>query len=194
MSDRQPDDAGPSEPPTGPERGLDVRRTSRELPILLLLALVAALLIRAFVFQIFSIPSVSMRPTLERGDRVLVCEICGLVDDVDRGDVIVFEGPDDQDYIKRVAGLPGDRVELHQGTLFVNGVAVDEPYLAPNEDLDPYGPTLVPDGMLFVLGDNRARSGDSRFDPPAGVGLVPVDLVVGEALAIVWPPSRIGGV
>jgi signal peptidase I len=192
VPDRRIDEADPTEPPT-PDHTSPARRAARELPILLLIALLAALLIRAFLFQVFSIPSVSMRPTLERGDRVLVCEICGVVDDLDRGDVIVFEGPDGQDYIKRVAGLPGDVVELHEGTLFVNGEAIDEPYLAAIEDATPYGPTRVPDGMLFVLGDNRARSGDSRYDPPAGVGLVPVDRVVGEALVVVWPPGRIGG-
>jgi signal peptidase I len=192
VADPQPS-AGSLEPNPDEPRSFDVRRAARELPVILLLALVAAFLIRAFLFQIFSIPSVSMRPTLEIGDRVLVCEICGVFDDFDRGDVVVFHGPGDEDYIKRIAGLPGDVVELHSGTLYVNGAAVDEPYLSPVIDTEPYGPTRVPDGMLFVLGDNRTRSGDSRFPPPQGVGLVPIDEVVGEAQAVIWPPARIGG-
>lgn len=194
MSDRHRDEA--ESPESLPERdapAFDLPRAARELPVLLLLALLAAFLIRAFVIQIFTIPSTSMRPTLERGDRVLVCEICGLFDDVDRDDVIVFEDAGGEDFIKRVVGLPGDVVELHEGELFVNGEVIEEPYLSSVIDVSPYGPVRVPDGMLFVLGDNRTRSGDSRFEPPQGVGLVPMDRVVGEAVARVWPPDRIGG-
>lgn len=194
MGEQPTDDAGPH--PTTTDDGDPVvgRRFARELPILILVALVAALAIRAFFFQVFSIPSVSMRPTLEPGDRVLVCEVCSLVDDLDHGDVVVFAGPGDRDYIKRIVGLPGDVVELHGGGVFVNGIQLDEPYLSPKLDPSGYGPTRVPDGMLFVLGDNRTRSGDSRFPPPRGVGLVPIDHVQGEALAVIWPPARIGAV
>jgi signal peptidase I len=93
-----------------------------------------------------------------------------------------------------VIGLPGDVVELRDGTLLVNGEAVEEPYLDPDVDTRPYGPVTVPDGMLFVLGDNRLRSGDSRLTPEqGGVGLVPEDRVIGEAFVIVWPPGRWGG-
>jgi signal peptidase I len=91
-----------------------------------------------------------------------------------------------------VIGLPGDVVELHDGKLFVNGEQVTEPYLNAEDDTSPYGPITVPDGMLFVLGDNRAHSGDSRFEPPVGVGLVPQDKVIGKAFVIVFPPSRWG--
>jgi len=191
----------------------------RELPVLIVVALLIAILIKTFLVQAFYIPSASMEPTLVPGDRVLVCRICTHLTDVHRGDVIVFsdphpapdggrgviggflhwlgegigvEQPENPDYIKRVIGLPGDTVELHDGHLFVNGTRIDEPYLDPQIDRRPYGPTTVPDGMLFVLGDNRAHSGDSRFPPPEGVGLVPIDKVIGKAFVIVWPPSRWG--
>jgi signal peptidase I len=209
------------ETPASPERGLDPgtedRGLWRELPVLVVVALVIAILIKTFLIQAFFIPSGSMEPTLLPGDRVLVCRICMHLTDVDRGDVIVFadphpppdggrgliggllhwlgEGigvaqPENPDYIKRVIGLPGDRVELNQGRVFVNGERVAESYLAAQADTRPYGPVTVPDGMLFVLGDNRAHSGDSRFPPPEGVGFVPIDRVIGKAFVTVWPPGR----
>ena len=154
-----------------------------------------------------------------RGDRVLVCRICYRIGDIHHGDVIVFsdprpspgqdrgpiggflhwlgEGlgvaqPQNEDFIKRVIGLPGDVIELRGGQLYRNGQAIPEPYLDPHRDTRSYGPVTVPDGMLFVLGDNRLVSGDSRFPPPTGVGLVPEDKVIGKAFVIVWPPGRWG--
>jgi signal peptidase I len=91
-----------------------------------------------------------------------------------------------------VIGLPGDTVEITNGVVFVNGAPLDEPYKNGEPDTRPFGPVTVPPGMLFVLGDNRAHSGDSRFEPPNGVGEVPVDDVVGKAFLVVWPPSRTG--
>ena len=217
MADRPADDADPSlaEHPADEH----APRFWRELPILLILALAIAILLKTFLVQAFYIPSISMSPTLEKGDRILVCRICVRVGGIDRGDVIVFsdphpdpgvdrgpigaalhwlgEGigvaqPENEDFIKRVVGLPGDVVELHDGELFVNGEQVQEPYLNPEIDTSPYPPTTVPDGMLFVLGDNRAHSGDSRFEPPVGVGFVPEGAVIGKAFVIVFPPSRWG--
>jgi signal peptidase I len=192
----------------------------RELPVLIVIALVIAVLIKTFLVQAFYIPSESMEQTLLPGDRVLVCRICLHLSDIHRGDVIVFsdpspapgggrgivggfahwlaEGigvaqPENPDYIKRVIGLPGDVVEIKEGGIvFVNGAALEEPYLDPEHDDRSFGPETVPDGKLFVLGDNRAHSGDSRFQPPEGVGYVPIDKVIGKAFVIVWPPSRWG--
>jgi signal peptidase I len=196
-------------------------RRRRELPILVGIAIVVAIAIKLFVVQAFSIPSASMVPTLLEGDRILVCRICLRVDDVDRGEVIVFEGPDGaapergvvggalhwlgetlgvaspphDDFVKRVAGLPGDTIEIDRdGVLYVNGAAVAEPYLNRPVPRQDFPPTTVPDGMLFVLGDNRGDSGDSRCDPPDCTGLVPVDRVIGVAFLRMWPPSRIGSV
>ncbi|MET0802165.1 MAG: signal peptidase I [Actinomycetota bacterium] len=196
-----------------------MRRRWHEVPVLIGVALALAIVIKLFFVQAFSIPSTSMVPTLDEGDRILVCRICVRLDDVDRGDVIVFEGPDivapdrgilagvthwlgealgvadapHEDFVKRVAGLPGDTIEIDRtGQLFVNGSMVDEPYLNQPVPADEFPPTSVPDGMLFVLGDNRGNSGDSRCDPPNCTGLVPKDRVIGVTFARVWPPSRIG--
>jgi signal peptidase I len=187
--------------------------------VLVGIAIVAAIGLKLFVVQAFSIPSASMVPTLLEGDRILVCRVCIRIDGVDRGDVIVFEGPDGEapdrgvvggalhwlgetlgvaeppheDFVKRVAGLPGDTIEIdRRGTLFVNGRPVDEPYLRQPVPRRDFPPTTVPDGMLFVLGDNRGNSGDSRCDPPDCTGLVPIDNVIGVAFLRVWPPPRIG--
>lgn len=198
------------------------RRFWSEFPVLVVLALALAIVIKSFLVQAFFIPSSSMEPGLLVGDRILVCRICLAFSDPSPGDVIVFtdpvrgnepdrglvggvvhwlgEGigvaqPDDADFIKRVAGLPGDVLELdRRGQLLRNGERVLEPYLAPPRDRRTFGPVTVPDGMLFVLGDNRLVSGDSRFEPPNGVGLVPLDRVIGRAFVVVWPVSRWGGI
>jgi signal peptidase I len=217
------DEVVPADPPGAAEANApsaDVpHRSWREIPILLIVALAIAVIIKTFLVQAFSIPSISMAPTLERGDRILVCRICTRIGDVQRGEIIVFSNPhpgpgtdrgviggllhwlgegigvaqpENKDYVKRVIGLPGDVVELHDGTLYINGVAMQEPYLNPEVDTSPYPPHTVPDGMLFVLGDNRAHSGDSRFPPPNGLGFVPLDTVIGKAFVIVYPLSRWG--
>jgi signal peptidase I len=175
----------------------------RELPVLFIVALAVAIVLKTLVVQAFFIPSSSMEPTLEPGDRVLVQKV---VYGPGRGDVIVFSDPQGRPGvdrgivggfvhwlsstlgIKRVIGLPGETVELREGRLYVDGVRIHEPYLEGAVDTRDYGPVRVPEGALFVLGDNRLNSNDSRF----GLGFVPVDRVVGRAFAIVWPPSRVG--
>jgi signal peptidase I len=187
--------------------------------VLIGIALLIAVVIKLFLVQAFSIPSASMVPTLIKGDRILVCRICLRFDDVDRGDVVVFEGPDGStpdrgvvagalhwlgetlgvatpphdDFVKRVAGLPGDVLEIDRtGMLSVNGEPVEEPYLNQPVPQILFPKTTVPDGMLFVLGDNRGNSGDSRCDPPRCTGLVPVDKLIGVTFLRMWPVSRIG--
>jgi signal peptidase I len=214
-SESPPTESRPTEPQPAEQR----RRSWLEIPILLVVALAIAILIKTFLVQAFYIPSISMSPTLERGDRILVCRICVHVRDVARGEIVVFSNPhpgpgtdrgvvgaavhwlaegigvaqpENKDYVKRVIGLPGDVVELHDGVLYLNGTAMDEPYLNPETDTSSYGPATVPDGMLFVLGDNRLHSGDSRFPPPTGLGFVGEDKLIGKAFVIVYPPSRWG--
>lgn len=184
-----------------------------EIPGLVLMAFVLALIIRTFLFQAFFIPSPSMEPTLIQGDRVLVNKVPYYFHDPRRGDIIVFSNPnpeatpdrgfvggffhwlfqglgfqqpENEDFIKRVVGLPGDVVEGMHGSVYVNGAKLIEPYLT--QHTQPFPATTVPAGKLFVMGDNRGNSLDSRF----GLGFVPIDNVIGKAFVKIWPPSRAG--
>lgn len=191
----------------------------RELPVLILIAFGAALLIKTFILQAFFIPSASMMPTLREGDRVLVEKVSYLFGEPGRGDVVVFErdlpgltGSDaedegvltdirnafrelfgfptgtSEDYIKRVIGVEGDTVTGRDGDVYVNGERLDEPYLVDKVRTFPFEPFEVPDGMLFVMGDNREASDDSR-----NFGPIPADTVVGRAFVVLWPPSDFSG-
>jgi signal peptidase I len=177
------------------------RRLSKKgggfLELLIVLIIAVALVfgfVRPFVVQSFWIPSESMVPTLEVGDRVFVNKFVYRFSEPERGDIVVFrstEGGDD-DLIKRVIGLPGDHVALYDGDVYVNFKRLEEPYIkephagveSPNGSLDA---ATVPEGKVIVMGDNRANSRDSRF-----FGAVPLDSIEGEAFAIFWPPSHIG--
>ena len=191
----------------------------KEFGFLTLAALLIAILIKTFLIQAFFIPSGSMEPTLMPNDRILVNRLAYRFGDIERGDIIVFadptpseqhrglvgsfihwlgEGigvarPADDDFIKRVIALPGETWEMRDGVTYVDGCKLDEPYVN-QADLDTrsFGPETVPDGMLFVMGDNRNHSGDSRFPPPGGLGYIPIDRVIGQAFVIIWPPSRAG--
>ena len=150
-------------------------------------------LIKPFVVEAFRVPTESMVPTLQVGDRFLANKFVYHFTDPERGDIVVFDSVDedvDEALVKRVVGLPGDVVRVEGGTLFVNGEPQDEPYLNTDVVPDltpPYGPTTVPEGKVFVLGDNRGNSGDSRF-----FGFVPTETVKGEAFLRFWPLTRAG--
>ena len=114
---------------------------------------------------------------------------------------IGVEQSDNPDYIKRVIGLPGDKIKVKDGLVYVNGDQLDEPYLDQETEWPAgLGTVTVPEGSLFVMGDNRGNSLDSRYglgvhDPAQpGVGFIPIDAVVGKAFVIVWPPDRMGGI
>ena len=185
-----------------------------ELPGLILMAFALALLIKSTLLQAFWIPTGSMEPTLVPGDRVIVAKVPYYFHDPQRGDVIVFEEPDpakepergvwgaithwlgqglgfsppdNPDYIKRVIGEPGDVVSARNGDVYVNDVRISEPYL--HERTARFPETTVPEGELFVMGDNRSNSLDSRF----GLGFVPIDRVVGKAVWIIWPVDNMSG-
>lgn len=185
-----------------------------ELPFLLLVAFALALVIKTFVVQAFFIPSESMQNTLNPGDRVLVNKVVYHLHPPRRGDIIVFSDPNptstgdrnpaqafwhwlteglgvstnpEKDFIKRVIGLPGELVEGKNGFVYVDGKPLDEPYIRA-KDARPFGPVRVPSGKLFVMGDNRTDSKDSRY----GLGFIPYDNVIGRAFVVIWPPSRIG--
>jgi signal peptidase I len=198
----------------------------RELAVIVVAALVLTILLKAFIVQVFSIPSGSMENTLMPGDRVLVNKLVYHFRPIARGDIVVFSGAgswdppappasgdpivrvwDDltnlvgisapgTDYLKRVIGLPGDHVACcdAKGRVTVNGVPLNEgSYIYPGDvpSQMPFSIT-VPAGRLWVMGDNRADSDDSRYrqtDP--GSGTIPESAVVGRAFVIIWPASRI---
>lgn len=214
-----------------PRPGLTRRLVRHEIPLLILVALGLALIIKAFFVQAFFIPSESMEKTLHgcagcNGDRVLVNKLVYQFRDVHRGEIVVFRGPDswkqevagpgpasnplskllrgvgravgaappsEKDFIKRVIGIPGDTVQCcdPKGRVVVNGVALDEPYLY-EDDRATFGPITVPKGRLWVMGDHRGASADSRAHQDDHQGTIPVDNVIGRAFVKVWPPGRIG--
>ena len=155
-------------------------------------AVLVAIVIRTFVLQAFYIPSASMDPTLKIDDKVLVNKLSYKFHDIHRGDIVVFERPPQEtdsnikDLIKRVIGLPGDSIEAHGGHVFVNGRQLNEPYLPLGLESRELSRQTVPDGKLFVMGDNRGSSKDSTVFGP-----ISKDLVVGRAFIRVWPLSHI---
>lgn len=185
-----------------------------ELPVLVLVALVVAVLIKSFLVQAFYIPSGSMVPTLLVNDRVMVNKLAYTFGEPQQGDIVVFDSPynDDEpreslweaalrhvaeafgrgavadDFIKRVVAVEGDTVEIRQNQVLVNGEPIDEPYLRSGATMPDEELVIVPPGHVFVMGDNRSHSQDSRrFGPVA------VDDIVGRAFVRIWPPSRWGG-
>ncbi len=163
-----------------------------EWVVVLVGAIAVALVLRAFLFQAFWIPSESMEMTLLERDRVLVNKVSYRLHDVNRGDVIVFRRPDDEpgeirDLIKRVIGVPGETVQGRNNSIYVNGERLDESYLADDEVILDFGPITVEEDRLFVMGDNRDESLDSRF-----FGTIDQERIVGRAFVIFWPVSRVG--
>ena len=146
--------------------------------------------VRPFVVEAFWIPSASMVPTLKYGDRVLVNKFIYRFTEPERGDVVVFKSvqDDQQDLIKRVVGVPGDKISVRGGRLFVNDELQREPYVNKKmPDRSFAAPTTVPQNHIFVMGDNRANSQDSRVFGP-----VPKENIEGEAFLLFWPPGRVG--
>jgi signal peptidase I len=184
------------------------RRTLVEYGVILVVALAVAFLLQAFVVKPYRIPSPSMVPTLDPGDRVLVARFLYHFTSPARGDIVVFKYPLDTRtvFIKRVIGLPGDTISLHDGSVYVDGVRQNEPYLpkldgrpVPTEPALPVSgstmtepwslnrPYTVPAKHYFMMGDNRTDSDDSRVWGP-----VPASDLIGRAFLIYWPVTRIG--
>lgn len=167
------------------------RRVLAELFAIVLAAFVLVFgLVRPFVFESFQIPTESMVPTLEVGDRVLANKFVYGFTKPGRGDVVVFRGVDGEEetLIKRVVGVPGDEILVEDGVLFVNGDPQKEPYLnRAFPSRDSYGPVAVPEGYVFLMGDNRGNSRDSRVFGP-----VPLENLEGKAFFRFWPVSKVG--
>jgi signal peptidase I len=198
----------------------------RELPILVILALLVSLLIKSFLVQFFYIPSGSMENTLQIKDRVAVNRVPFLGNDISRGDVIVFrdpagwlpeassvtgngitnairEGlvlvgivpnPAKQYLVKRVIGVAGDNVVAKDQVLTINGKPTNEPYIfAGNSPSDTDFNITVPEGKVWVMGDHRGASGDSRVhQDDVNNGMVPVEKITGRVIATIWPIKQIG--
>lgn len=163
----------------------------RELVETVLWALVIALCVRYFVVEGYYIPSTSMEPTLVPGERVLVAKFLYRFSEPHRGDIVVFRYPIDnrKNLIKRVVGLPGEKIEITQGRVFVNGEPlVGELFQRTYYDIGYYGQGahVVPKGHYFVLGDNSENSDDSRF-----WGYVPRKNILGRAFLVYWPPHHV---
>ena len=198
--------AGPEEP-----SGSGAWSFFKELPFLIVGALIVAVLVKSFLIQVFWIPSESMLDTLQIGDRVIVNKLSYRIGEPGRGDVVVFEPETfesesivtkvsrnllesvglrtpESDLIKRVIGLPGEAITISENQVYVDDRPLDEPYLPPNVRMGDFGPITVPDDSYFVMGDNRGSSNDSRrFGSIAG------ERIVGRAFYVVWPPSRWDG-
>lgn len=168
------------------------KRTARGfVEFIVILAVSFALVfgfVRPYVVEAFYIPSESMVPTLMVNDRVLVNKFIYRFTDPVKGDILVFKSVegDDQDLIKRVIGTPGDTIRVQNGRLFVNGELQREPYVNKKmPDRSFFGPETVPPDHVFMMGDNRANSQDSRFFGP-----VPYENIEGEAFVLFWPLDR----
>ncbi|AQQ53744.1 signal peptidase I [Planococcus lenghuensis] len=166
----------------------------------LLIAFGLAAIIRFFFFAPIVVDGESMMPTLENGDRMIVNKIGYEIGEPDRFDIVVFHADEEKDFIKRVIGVPGDHVAYEDDQLYINGEPVEEPYLEElqaitegslTEDFTledvAMGKSTIPEGYVFVLGDNRRASKDSRY-----IGLVPIDEIVGSTQIVFWPFEDVG--
>jgi len=173
------------EDPSGPEKPQrsNAWRLLLEVVETLALAVVLYFLID-FVIARVRVENISMLPTLQPGEFVLVNKLAYQMGEFDRGDIVVFHYSAQEDYIKRVIGLPGDVVEVTDGEVRVNEQRLDEPYISASPDYT--GVWTVPDGSLFVLGDNRNQSSDSHR-----WGFIEEQSVVGEALVVYWPLDEV---
>ncbi len=177
----------PEQLPPQPSLLTGLGNAVRELVETLLLTLVIFLLIR-FAVQNFRIEGFSMEPNFHDGQFLLVNKIVYMLHPPERGDVVIFRFPNnpDRDFIKRIIGLPGDRVEIENGRVLINGEALPETYPL-NPGSYSYGPVTVGQDEYFVLGDNRNNSSDSH-----SWGMLPSKNLIGKAWLSYWPPSQIG--
>ncbi len=149
-------------------------------------ALILTLVIRHFIVESFVVRGSSMEPTLHDGQRLLVSKFSFRFFEPERGDIIIFRSPIDprDDLIKRVIAVPGEKIEVARGQAYVQGQPLAEPYIS-SPDNSMVLPLVVPEGKLFVMGDNRPNSEDSRF-----FGFIPQTSIKGKAVVVWWPPTE----
>lgn len=149
------------------------------------IAVVLAFIIRQFVVELYIVDGPSMRPTLQSQERLVVNKFIYQFREPQKGEILVFQYPRDpkRDFIKRVIATAGDTVEIKDGRVFVNDQLLNEDYILEKTKSE-YPKSTIPKGTIFVMGDNRNNSEDSRF---ADVGFVPLDLIKGKAMIVFWP-------
>ena len=153
----------------------------------IVVAVALAMFIRTFIVELYVVDGPSMRPTLESEERLVVNKFIYRFRVPEKGEVLVFQYPRDpsRDFIKRVIATPGDTIEIREGRVLVNDQLLTEDYIL-EKTRSEYPKSTVPEGRIFVMGDNRNNSEDSRF---ADVGFVPYDLIKGKAMIVFWPIS-----
>ena len=184
----RPEDDPPGEPAARSSKKEGGLRNAVEWVVIIGGAFLVAFVVKTFLVQAFFIPSGSMLPTLHEDDRVLVNKLSYDLHDVHRGDLVVFERPEGEtvgqikDLIKRVVALPGERIEQRDGHVYIDDQLLEEPYLDDGTQTTNLEPQTVPEGHVFVMGDNRGDSMDSRV-----FSAIDEDLIVGRAFVRVWP-------
>ena len=153
----------------------------------ILVAVILALVIRAFLAEVFLVEGDSMLPTLHNRERLLVSKIQYYYREPLQGEVVVFEATADRDFIKRVIAVSGDEVRVDLDGVYVNGERISESYVLDKAN-ETYGPVVVPEGSVFVMGDNRNNSLDSRSP---SVGFIEIERIKGKAMFIFWPLDHV---
>ncbi len=159
----------------------------RDWVISIAVAVALAMFIRTFVVELYLVDGPSMMPTLEHHQRLVVNKFVYKMRAPERGEILIFQYPRDKsrDFIKRVIAVPGDTIEIKDHNVYVNGELQNEDYILAKSRMD-YPKTTIPEGHVFVMGDNRNNSEDSRFPD---VGFVPYELLKGKAMLVFWPLS-----
>lgn len=159
----------------------------RDWVISIAVAVALAMFIRTFVVELYLVDGPSMMPTLEHQQRLVVNKFIYKMRAPERGEILIFQYPRDKsrDFIKRVIAVPGDTIEIRDNNVYVNGELQNEDYILAKSRMD-YPKTTIPEGHVFVMGDNRNNSEDSRFPD---VGFVPYELLKGKAMLVFWPLS-----
>jgi len=165
------------------------RKEAMEWMISILIAIAVVIVVNTFGFQLIRVDGTSMTPTLMDNERMFVLPMAYKINLPKHGDVVITHYPERKDnFVKRVVGLPGDVIEVHDGHLFRNGAELEESYIPDGTDGN-FGPVTVPEGQVFVMGDNRNDSADSR---ESWVGPLNQNMLRGKVISVVWPINRWG--